>query len=372
MLAQKIFAVTKPELFFIKRDQEPHNSVLKQAALLTTIWRNARPRTLASLPAPAECIATMLGSYNLRCYLMDRCGIDFSVFVGLVEDLLLSVNDIHTGTDPGLSIHGNICPSNIIVFVSQVGVLFELADRGLYTLYELVHNPTVTRSYHGARLYAAPEVFAGRRCRQSDIFSIGVTLAAIVVEFLVVPGFDRIQNAEGVFGVAGRPVLIREAAARLNAVSDLPSHEFAKTMAVIIPKMCSADPAARPSIDELRTLLKTAMATTMSATTAALVASAREEPTFDSLIAALSETASAAPVQMSEALASLSAVAAAWKNLLDLGVSLSASTQPVQTRSMIEHVSTLLESAGKGDPAKEAAAATLAAAINKLKQARKS
>lgn len=179
-------------------------------------------------------IVSDLGDFDLKGYMTDRGGVEFFLIRGLLEDVLRCVGQVHSTTSDqnlgGNLCHGNVCPSNIIVFVRPGTVAFGVSDAYLYDVFEMVCG-----SPYGNRFYQAPEALRLRRCTKSDVYSIGITIATCIVEFMGVAGFDRIPEPEKCFGLQGRPILVAEACARLLA---LPKSQ-GRGMAAILKRMVS-------------------------------------------------------------------------------------------------------------------------------------
>jgi hypothetical protein len=179
-------------------------------------------------------IVSDLGDFDLKGYMTDRGGVESFLIRGLLEDVLRSVGQVHSTTNDqnlgGNLCHGNVCPSNIIVFVRPGTVAFGVSDAYLYDVFEMVCG-----SPYGNKFYQAPEALRLRRCAKSDVYSIGITIATCIVEFMGVAGFDRIPEPEKCFGLQGRAVLVAEACARLLA---LPKSQ-GRGMAAILKRMVS-------------------------------------------------------------------------------------------------------------------------------------
>lgn len=177
---------------------------------------------------------------DVRQWLRSKSLISASELASLLVQVLRGLVYLH-GKGPEPIIHGDLKPDNILVFISDEGVIFKLAD--------LVTPDELRSGGFGAAFYRSPESVRGEAATPAaDIFSLGIIIAEIVLEdlhFGPKPGADSslsLRTSIHEFGVERRAELITAACGKLESLPMLAS---------ILQNATAADPTARPTANEL-------------------------------------------------------------------------------------------------------------------------
>ena len=104
-------------------------------------------------------------------------------------------------------LHLDIKPSNIFVLSDAVAEPIRVIDFGLARAFHSSAGTTLSR-YFGTLHYSAPEIFAHRACKESDIYSLGVTLFEALAGVLPY-GTSNIRAMVNEFPLQPPPSLLR-------------------------------------------------------------------------------------------------------------------------------------------------------------------
>ena len=137
-------------------------------------------------------------------------------FAAALGQLLCGLAYLHNHK-PRAVIHRDLKLDNVFCFKHGEQLTVKIGDVGLARFTDAAGR--LQRSTGGAVFYLAPEVLMGNSDGRADVFSLGIMMAEVVLCYLPVDGFPRVEHFHTRYGVPDRYAAVTEAVGRLRGLS---------------------------------------------------------------------------------------------------------------------------------------------------------
>jgi serine/threonine protein kinase len=181
---------------------------------------------------------------SLEAWVAARGCMTLEELLDLLRSVMRALVYLHSRT-PAV-IHRDVKPANVLVFTLDSGVTWKLADVGIAKVLQSTQH---ARTDTGTRFYMARDVLDGAYDSKVDVFSTGIMAAELVVRYVNIPGFERVDAAM-YRDLQHRTALVEDACARLDTVSPALSAVVRGCSAVKAKHRMSSDAALR-ALDEI-------------------------------------------------------------------------------------------------------------------------
>jgi serine/threonine protein kinase len=173
---------------------------------------------------------------SLEAWVAARGCMTLAELLDLLRSVMRALAHLH-GRRPAV-LHRDIKPANVLVFC---GVTWKLADVGVAKVLQSTQH---ARTDTGTRFYMARDVLDGEYDGKVDVFSTGIMAAELVVRYVDIPGFERVDA--GMYrDLKQRTLLVEDACARLDTVCPALSRVVRGCSAIKAKHRMSSDAALR-------------------------------------------------------------------------------------------------------------------------------
>jgi serine/threonine protein kinase len=149
----------------------------------------------------------------LDAWVASRGRLTLEELLDLLRNIMSALVYLHSRAPAVL--HRDVKPANVLVFTVFGGrVLWKLGDVGIAKVLQSTQH---ARTGAGTPFYTAPDVFLGPYDGKVDVFSTGIMAAELVVRYVDIAGFDRV-DASVYRRPEQRPALVADACRRLDTV----------------------------------------------------------------------------------------------------------------------------------------------------------
>jgi hypothetical protein len=208
-----------PETYALVRGTAEFNAVAEELLREARLLHSLRHENIVQLRGVVmhpehghiQWLVTELADHgSLEKWVTSRSQMTLEELLDLLRSVMRALAYLHSRT-PAV-IHRDVKPANVLVFKSLGGgVVWKLADVGIAKVLQSTQH---ARTVSGTPMYMASDVLDGEYDGKVDVFSTGIMAAELVVRYVDIAGFERVDAAM-YRDLKQRTALVEDACARL-------------------------------------------------------------------------------------------------------------------------------------------------------------